>query len=456
MLLVVLAGVVGAILFGNTHGALAGTASAKDCSVCQFKPAIPTTTTTKSSSSSSQTHIRVVKTVRAQTRQYEKAHNVVVAIYQKPRGVASQSGCVDPLDQRSWHKKKGFAFRNTRSNGSPFWTTWKTGWEICGAHRVKIKGHYYMKGTKMNCGNKNILIPLGTFRTPKVRREVEFVSVKSFRSTYDKWVTKSATSTSTGTTTTTYSCDSYGSGWTLTTERGSSECKSCPPTPCPTPTPPPPSKAHAWLSKVALKDGANVSLSGGEFSFSITVNGASKGSTTNAASGSSRDLGQFNSGDSVQVCETNTGGYTPDQVCISHTMAAGENFTFSFTNRKTTPPPPSNVAPTCTMMSQPQNGKDGIYADGETFPGSASVTGTKGDPLVVTADSPLGNSVVTSSPSFTSNGLDTVNWLYTAPNDSGAVGQYDQITLKVTDTKTGLWSTCSTAKFILNAPPTQQ
>lgn len=109
----------------------------------------------------------------------------------------------------------------------------------------------------------------------------------------------------------------------------------------PPPPPPPPSKAHAWLVKTAIKDGANVALSGGEFTFSVTVNGTPTSSTTNAATGQSRDLGQFNPGDSVQVCETGTGGYTPDQVCISHTMAAGENFTFSFVNRKNSPPPPS-------------------------------------------------------------------------------------------------------------------
>jgi hypothetical protein len=42
----------------------------------------------------------------------------------------------------------------------------------------------------------------------------------------------------------------------------------------------------------------------------------------------------------VEVCENpNSDGFVPDNSCISHTMVAGENFTFSFVNRKTTPPP---------------------------------------------------------------------------------------------------------------------
>ena len=437
------------VIAGN---ALASTSSAKDCSVCQFKPAIPTTTTTKSSSSTSKTHIRVVKSLRAQIKQYEQVTHRVVTIDQQPGGIKSFAGCVDPV-QKDWIQSGG-QFSNTRYKGGAgrFWDRWHAGLSICHPHRIKWNGGYWMEGTKSNCGNEKIRIQVSGPRTiHKIIPVVRFRTVKSFRSTYDKWITKTTTSTSTGTTTTTFSCDAYGSGWTLTTERGSSECKSCPPAPCPTPTPP--AKAHGYLSKVALKDGAIVALSGGEFTYSINLNGSSSGSTTNAASGSNRDLGQFNGGDSVTVCETNPGGYTPDQVCISHTFTAGESYTFPFVNRKTTPPP-SNVAPSCSNVTSPQNGANGIYADGETYPGQVTATGKSGSSLVLTFSSTYGS--FTNGPiAFTSNGVDVKGWTYKAPNDPAVYGKFDQIFVTVTDTATGLSSTCHSDPFVLNAPPAQ-
>jgi hypothetical protein len=104
------------------------------------------------------------------------------------------------------------------------------------------------------------------------------------------------------------------------------------------PAPPPP-KAHAKLVKKAFVDGNSKTLAGGEFSFSVSVNGQVKFSTTNAATGSARDLGDFNAGDDVEVCETNSDGYTPDDNCVSHTMSADETFTFTIVNRKTTSKP---------------------------------------------------------------------------------------------------------------------
>jgi hypothetical protein len=104
-------------------------------------------------------------------------------------------------------------------------------------------------------------------------------------------------------------------------------------------TPPPP-KAHANLVKKAFVDGISKTLTGGEYSFSVRVNGDLKFNTTNEASGSPHYLGDFNAGDVVEVCETSSDGFTPDEVCITHTMVAGETFTFSFVNRKTTPKVP--------------------------------------------------------------------------------------------------------------------
>jgi hypothetical protein len=109
------------------------------------------------------------------------------------------------------------------------------------------------------------------------------------------------------------------------------------PSPTPTPTPTPKPKAHVWLKKKAYLDGNAVTLNGGEFSFSVSVNGAQVTTTTNAPDGSNRDLGQFNDGETVKVCETNAAGYTPDSSCISHTMSAGVTFTYSFVNRKMSP-----------------------------------------------------------------------------------------------------------------------
>jgi len=166
-------------------------------------------TVTTSSSSSSHVHIKVVKTVKEKITQYEKLTHKKVAIYQNPLGVASVAGCVDPIN-KGWIKSGG-SFRNTRSNGSPFWTYWKAGWGICDAHRVVINGFVYMEGTKQNCGNKNILLPLGPAPKHVTYPEVEFRTVKSFVTTYDKYVRKHATSSTT--TTTTYSCAYLGTGW---------------------------------------------------------------------------------------------------------------------------------------------------------------------------------------------------------------------------------------------------
>jgi len=390
--------------------ALAGTSSSKDCGVCQTQPAQQVTTTNSSSSSTSTTHIRVVKTVRAQVRQYEQVTHRIVTIDQRPGGVKSLAGCVDPI-QKGWIKNGG-QFSNTRYKGGAgrFWDRWHAGLSICHPHRIKWNGGYWMEGTKSNCSNEKIRIQVsGPRKIHKIIPVIRFRTVKSFRSTYDKFIKKHTESTSTSTTTTSYSCAAYGDGWTL----DGSVCKKCPP-PCP-----PPSKAHAFLAKTALKDGVNVALSGGEFSFSITVNGSASGSTTNAASGQSRDLGQFNPGDSVQVCETNTGGYTPDQVCISHTMAAGENFTFSFTNRKTTPPPSNCVTITSTidLNDVPIGKNSGQLPFKVNSCGSGSVTIDPGNGAISKCDSTTPQASVSFDLVAGDNSFCVI---YYAPNDSTA------------------------------------
>jgi hypothetical protein len=208
-------------------------------------------------------------------------------------------------------------------------------------------------------------------------------------------------------------------------------------------TPPPP-KAHAKLVKKAYVDGNSKTLTGGEFSFSVSVNGSVKFSTTNAASGSSRDLGDFNAGDVVKVCETDSDGFTPDDECITHTMVAGETFTYSFVNRKTTPPTP----PTVTNVTQPQE----VYVN-ETYPNfCADVTSPAGHTVKVVFGARFG---VGFTKTITSTGSDRVCGTYTAPTDLPFVwtppswsgfsnaDTWEQVHVVATDLDTDLSSTSS-------------
>ena len=196
--------------------------------------------------------------------------------------------------------------------------------------------------------------------------------------------------------------------------------------------PPPP--GHAKLAKKAYVDGNLKTLSGGEFTFSVSVNGTVKTTVTNAASGSFRDLGDFNVGDTVKVCETDAGDYTPDSVCITHTMSSGETFAFVFINRKTTPPPPPTMQ--VKNVTSPQEADN----DGETYPNLfADAYTPNGDSITCTvgvadpndhSQSGFGSISGTRSFTFTSHGYDRVGpYTYQAPNDGtgDVVGQYDQI-----------------------------
>jgi hypothetical protein len=203
-------------------------------------------------------------------------------------------------------------------------------------------------------------------------------------------------------------------------------------------------KAHAKLVKKAYVDGNSKTLTGGEFSFSVSVNGSVKFSTTNAASGSSRDLGDFNAGDVVKVCETDSDGFTPDDECITHTMVAGETFTYSFVNRKTTPPTP----PTVTNVTQPQE----VYVN-ETYPNfCADVTSPAGHTVKVVFGARFG---VGFTKTITSTGSDRVCGTYTAPTDLPFVwtppswsgfsnaDTWEQVHVVATDLDTDLSSTSS-------------
>jgi hypothetical protein len=211
--------------------------------------------------------------------------------------------------------------------------------------------------------------------------------------------------------------------------------------------PPPPLKAHGKLKKSAFVDDSPKTLTGGEFSFSVSVNGTVKFNTTNAASGSTRDLGDFNAGDVVEACETDSDGYTPVVSCISHTAVAGETFTISIVNKKVTPPPPPKP-PTVTNVTQPQE----VYVN-ETYPNfCADVTAPVGHNIKVVFGARFG---VGFTKTIISTGSDRVCGTYTAPTDLPFVwtppswsglskaDTWEQVHVVATDQSTGLSSTSS-------------
>jgi hypothetical protein len=103
------------------------------------------------------------------------------------------------------------------------------------------------------------------------------------------------------------------------------------------PPPPPTQKGRAVVVKNCVQDGNSVSCPG---TFGFTVNGAGR-----EIGGGSTDVGEFNVGTSVTVCETDPRGWDGGG-CQTQTAIAG-TITFTFTNRKVTPPPPPG--PTVTI-----------------------------------------------------------------------------------------------------------
>jgi hypothetical protein len=167
---------------------------------CQFQPATVTTT--------SHTHSVVHSTVTKDVKTYQKITGHRVAIAVKPSGITA--GCINPVS-RGWITVGG-QFQNSGSNTGYFWTYWKSGWTICGAHQVTINGHTYWKGKKGNCGN-DILIPIGPQENHVTYIVDEFKTTTVFYSVYDKTVTKTSG--------TTYSCKAP---FTLTYVNGKGVC----------------------------------------------------------------------------------------------------------------------------------------------------------------------------------------------------------------------------------------
>lgn len=174
-----------------------------------------------SSTSTSTTATKSTTEIKEMIKTYEKRTKTIIAVHMVPDGLPSAKGCVDPI-KKGWIKA-GQKFRNTRANGAPFWDVWQKGWKICGAKRVKAGGRYYMQGTKLNCGNSDIRIPIGKKKIKvKIKKSYE---VKTYKEA-QKLITSESTST-TNTTTTTYTCPA---GYTPI-ENGT-KCKHCPPPTC--------------------------------------------------------------------------------------------------------------------------------------------------------------------------------------------------------------------------------
>lgn len=250
---------------------------------CVVVDATPTTSTSTSTSNT-----KSVTEIKEMIKTYEKRTKTIVAVHMVPGGLKSAKGCIDPV-KKGWIKV-GDRFRNTRANGSPFWDRWEKGWKICGAKRIKFGGRYYMKGTKLNCGNADILIPIGK-KKKKVKIKKSF-EVKTYKEA-QKLITSESTST-TNTTTTVYTCPI---GYT-SIENGT-KCKYCPPPTCVkdgTTTPPPPPSAPGpnpppspnepypggymcyWESSGSNPDGNGSHTSGEPVADRYTTNGCPAGS----------------------------------------------------------------------------------------------------------------------------------------------------------------------------------
>lgn len=337
--------------------ALAGGNAIKDnCTpgTCYTVPAIPTTTTSTSSSTSVSIHIKKVWKVTERINQYEKYRNVIVLVNEQAGGVKSQRGCVDPV-AKGWIRVGGYYDNSGRNKPGYYTDTWKQGRTICSAKRQKIGNTWYMVGWKDNCVN-GIRIRISG---PKVfKRYIPVVEVRSFREftkIYEEWYNKKTSSTGSTTTTTTYSC-------LQGTLVNVNQCQIHTAAP-----PPPPGQASVTLVKLVFENGNKVST---QSIFGFTRNGSG---FTN--SGESTNVGSFQVGTSVTICETNPQGYNVDgSSCQTQTVQQG-GITFTFVNRKTTstppPPPPVNRPPTGTIKP-PQhvyvNGVANVCVDGVTDP----------------------------------------------------------------------------------------
>jgi len=165
--------------------------------------------------------------------EWERTNKRKIAVRMKPNGIKGSRKCMDPVIQGLI--KSGGTFVNTSANDPDgFYDTWIAGWKICHYREVTIGGKKYLIGTKGNCGNKRIKIPLH-FKIKTKYKVVPSVEVKTYKEFWFKiWLpsqasSKSESGSSAGSTATTgdhYTCPA---GWEMV---AGNKCKRCPPPHC--------------------------------------------------------------------------------------------------------------------------------------------------------------------------------------------------------------------------------
>lgn len=243
--------VVGILLLAVFLPATASAGGTETCTTgeCKFMPAtfVPEAVVVETSHSHGSSSKTIsIKKIKKWKHKFEKRKHVRVVVYEKENGVHG-AGCVKPT-QMGWDFHVGDTFINT-NGGVPFWDHWKSGIEICDWHIITWKGHKWAEGTKSNCGNANIKIPIH-FHVKKVRIK-KTIEVKSYAAFYLKFmkhvhITSESTSESENVVTRGhYTCQA---GWELV----GTTCKNCPAPHC---VPHPCEYGSVWNGTECVKDG---------------------------------------------------------------------------------------------------------------------------------------------------------------------------------------------------------
>jgi len=199
---------------------------------CQFIPAQfheEAVSIERSGSHGSSVENVSIKKIQKEIKKFEKKKHVKVAIYQNPNGYEGDDGCIDPTNVPRWDFHVGEAFVNSDHYKNHFRDTWKKSYSgVCEWKVVKKNGHWWVHGTKENCANVDIWIPIRFHLKKPSKKVIEVVSYAVFYKKFvlNKTVTKESTATSEHVT-------SRGS-WTCPTgwEAAGTQCKKCPPPEC--------------------------------------------------------------------------------------------------------------------------------------------------------------------------------------------------------------------------------
>jgi hypothetical protein len=118
--------------------------------------------------------------------------------------------------------------------------------------------------------------------------------------------------------------------------------------------------------------------------------------------------------------------------------------------------PPTPVTLVLSNLTNPQNGTDGVYADGGLYRNiCVTVQGKAGDTIKLTYGAALG-SFQTSIFTITSTGTDRhCDAVYKSPLDAAAVGKTETLTVSGTDVTANVNSNSVTTSFVLQQPKTR-